>query len=184
MYCSGPALGIGKIGSCLWQQTAGETRELSSAAACHCESLESQPGASGAARACGALGLVVVVVKTWGFSPYHCPKPSATAETESPTLHSPLPGFALLQWNSILPALLRCLELTGSHESLAGLWLLRAARGYPDSLLSSAPLSSSNTGADRELSGRCHAAVGETSQALQKCAGENQTIFHEIMAEN
>lgn len=48
----------------------------------------------------------------------------------------------------------------------------------------SAPQSNGNASTDRKKSGRCHAAAGETSQALQKCAGEDQTIFHEIMPEN
>lgn len=54
----------------------------------------------------------------------------------------------------------------------------------PSLITSSAPPSSDSTSPDREQSGRCHAAAGETSQALQKCAGEDQTIFHEIMPEN
>lgn len=51
-----------------------------------------------------------------------------------PASPGPSPGSAaaLLQQNSILPALLGCLELTSTHESLAGLRLLGVAWGYAD----------------------------------------------------
>lgn len=125
----GPALGIGKIGSCLWQQTAGETRESSAPAA-----------AFVSARGLGLLveesgpwpWALVAAVVTWGLphdrcrQPHtHCsPRPSAMAEVGGLPLQDPPLALLLLFCSKIQfcqhfldvwswPALMRVLQAYG-----------------------------------------------------------------------
>lgn len=90
---------------------------------------------------------------------------------------------ALLQQNLILPALLRCLEPTCIVRVLQAYSSCRQLE-VTQTFTFSAAQSNGNTSTDRKKPGRRHAASGETSQTLQKCAGEYQTIFHEIVPEN
>lgn len=94
----GPALGIGKIGSCLWQQTAGETRESSAPAA----AFVSARGPGLLVEESGpCLWPLVAELETWGLLPstpypHWSPEPSAMAEVGGLPLQDPPLALLLL----------------------------------------------------------------------------------------
>lgn len=113
------------------------------------------------------------------------PDTSVIAEVESVTLQDP-PLALLLFFCSKIQS---CRHFWDAWSWLAswescGLTVARGSLRWPRHTSLLAPQSNGNTSTDRKKSERCHAAAGETSQALQKCAGEDQTIFHKIMPEN
>lgn len=113
------------------------------------------------------------------------PDTSAVAEVESVTLQDPPLAQLLLFCSKIQSCRHFCdvWSWLGSRESCE-LTVAGGSLRLPRLTSLSAPQSNGNTSTNRKKSGRCHAAAGETTQALQKCAGEDQTIFHEIMPEN
>lgn len=107
------------------------------------------------------------------------PDTSAIAQVESVTLQDPPLALLLLLCSKIQS----CQHFWDTWSRLAswkscGLTVARGSLRLPRLTSLLAPQSNGNTSTHRKKSGRCHSASGETRQALQKCAGEDQTIFH------
>lgn len=118
-------------------------------------------------------------------SSFHSPDTSAIAEVETFTLWGSPLALLLLFCNEIQ----YCQHFWDVRSWVASWESCRTTVAWgslrlPRLVSLSAPQSNVSTSTDRKKSRRCHAVAGETSQALQKCAGEDQTIFYEIMPEN